>query len=137
MIKLIFISLLLFGCASREEQIKSFCHPEGAYAKGYRDGKDNALLSSSALNFCPDNGKNFYSNYKEGYLEGQRNRLKEPNSSALGSSPNASQPRKCILRFRGDAFLGEGFSYGEAQQNALKKCQNQYGNTCPMVCENL
>jgi hypothetical protein len=130
------IIFIAFSCASKEERVKSYCNSEGAYTKGYQDGKNDIMLSSKSLDFCP-NSSIHYPNYKQGYLEGQKNRLKEPTDSAFGASLNPGLPRKCILRFRGDTFLGEGFSYGEAQLNAHQKCKRQYGESCHMICENI
>lgn len=131
------ICIVFWGCASKEEKIKNYCNAEGAYAKGYQAGKSSFALSANALAFCPEGKQKFFPQYKEGYLAGQKNREIEPTDSSFGDSPNVSLPRKCILRFRGDSFLGEGYSFGEAQQNALEKCKRQHGNSCHPICENL
>lgn len=138
---IILLSLfLLTACASKEENQKKYCNMEGAYDKGYADGKRNLDLTNDALSFCPSNRARLMMEYREGYYKGQDVYAREPRvpTSALGSSPNTSLPRKCLLEFRGDTFLGEGYSYGDAIKNAQSKCATVYGkDMCPMNCETL
>lgn len=140
MIKTFLIFILFASCASTVDKQKEYCNSEGAYSKGYNDGKKDVELSSSALNFCKENQAALMKQYRTGYLKGQeifaQSNKKQP-TSALGSSPNLSLLRKCIMEFRGDTFLGEGYSYGEAIQNAQDKCVRVYGKQCPFVCETI
>ena len=124
-------TLSLASCAQMKANFeKNYCDAEGGYEKGFNDAKEGSDMSGAWVKDCPSDQKNIRAQYNLGYKEGTIAYPRSRRASLIGETPNAGQPQKCSLKIRGDAFLGEGWSQGEAQNNAIQKCNKIHGTLC-------